>query len=162
MRPGVDISTLFTQSHNKMLRYAGKLIPDYDNRKEIVQLVFVKFWEKRVTNLSEGYLKIAVKNACINFLIKERTDSWKNQPLSDKLSIDNTEEIITQVVYHIQDEIELFPPQRKKIFQMWTEGSKPKRIAEELGLSIQTVKNEKCQALKILKSKFPNLNLCDL
>ena len=62
------------------------------------------------------------------------------------------DEIKADVLTQMKDKIEDLPPKCKQIFKMaFFERLKNTDIAEKLGLSLQTVKNQKVRAIKLLR-----------
>jgi RNA polymerase sigma-70 factor (ECF subfamily) len=65
-----------------------------------------------------------------------------------------------EVVREVHAAIEALPPQCRKIVRMsFVEGMKNQEIAEQLKLSVQTVKNQKVRAIYLLKMKLLNTNI---
>lgn len=62
------------------------------------------------------------------------------------------DEIKVDVLTQVKDKIECLPPKCKQIFKMaFFERLKNAEIAEKLGLTLQTVKNQKVRAIKLLR-----------
>jgi len=65
--------------------------------------------------------------------------------------------IRAEIVREIEEAVSQLPPQCRKIITMsYMEGMTNREIAQEMGLSLQTVKNQKNRALGLLKKRLPN------
>ena len=67
-----DFKQIFETYYPRLLRFAGEYTGDRHEAEDIVQNVFLRFWEKRAslppdTNLN-AYLLTMVKNQCMDFL----------------------------------------------------------------------------------------------
>jgi RNA polymerase sigma-70 factor (ECF subfamily) len=149
---------LFRSWYARLTMYACKFLSDRQEAENIVQMVFIKYWEKRrelkIKNL-QSYLLVAVRNSCLNEL--------NRQPhflsVGDQFNIagpdveDNGfDEELMERISKVIDEM---PPQRQKIFKLGRfEGLKYKEIAVKLGISPKTVEVQMGKALKTLRETF--------
>ncbi len=125
-----------------------KHLPSYGINKVILKqlLPFVPFYP-------------TVRHRCIDQLRKQRVameyaDSIQQSPEQDQETA-NEQIIRAEVLAHIYNAVELLPDQCRSIFKLnFIEGLKNDEIAEALGLSIQTVKNQKVKALQLLRLKL--------
>lgn len=108
-----------------------------------------------------AYLHVAVRNQCFT-LLRHRQMKQSHQEaifnlLAEQQPGDFTIELIqADLMRKIFEQVELLPPKMKEIFlYSYKEGLKPAEIARELGLNVQTVKNRKVNALKLLKTALP-------
>lgn len=149
---------LFRAWYGPMVVYALRIVPDKMEAESIAQAVFLKLWEKRrelrIRSLN-NYLKVAVRNRCMNFLRGER----KHLSIDDHLLLADEEgedELPdAQLLEKLNQAIAQMPPQRQKIFKMSRfEGYKYKEIADCLELSPKTVEAQMGKALKYLRALF--------
>lgn len=75
-----DIATfnlLFKEIYLQLYFHCRRFIPDPEEAKDLLQNVFLRFWEKReeieIQTSLEAYLFRAVQNECLNFLRSPRT-----------------------------------------------------------------------------------------
>ncbi len=133
---------LYTLSY----RYAGR----HEIAEEIVNDVFITIWNKASTITIESsmknYLIRAVINSSLNYIKKEKNDSKRQEDynigqetiedLSDRY--DEEENLLVR----LERALELLPPQCKKVMMMSRfDKMKQQEIAENLNISIKTVKN---------------------
>lgn len=149
------------KSHFKALHaYANVILKDEDDAEEIVQNMFLKFWEKRellnVQTSLKAYLYKCVYHDSLNFLKHQKiktkyqdfaayTRNEEHLPASSKIEM-------TELEYNLGLALNELPEQCRTIFQMSRfEELKYREIAERLGLSIKTIENQMGKALKILR-----------
>jgi RNA polymerase sigma-70 factor, ECF subfamily len=151
---------LFRKYYASLCRYADGLLHDTDEAEEIVQQVFVGFWEKRedivITQSLKSYLYRAVHNHCLNRIkhlkIRETHQSYVAHYEADSY------EAVAEVVHKNELEVRIYeaigrlPVQCQRVFKMSRfEELKYQEIADQLGISIKTVENHIGKALKILR-----------
>ncbi|MGQ1891564.1 RNA polymerase sigma-70 factor [Thermophagus sp. OGC60D27] len=157
---------LFRSQYARLVVFAMRFIPDRMEAENIVQMVFIKLWEKRKELKIESlnaYLMMVVRNQCLNELRRFRNhlsvDDLFQLPIIDDHEAERDEELLEK----IYTTINAMPPQRQKIFKMSRlEGMKYKEIAETLGISHKTVEAQMGKALKTLREAFkPTTKLLD-
>ncbi len=126
--------------------------------EEIVNDVFLKLWETaaslQIESSLKAYIYRAVINRSLNELDKTKRDQQHQKELSrrpeDHFEIRQMEDNELKVrLYHAIDEL---PEQCQKVFRMSRfEGLKQQEIADQLDISIKTVKNHITHALKQLQ-----------
>ena len=152
--------TVFNNYFPLLVAFANKYIQDLDLAKEIVQVVFVKLFEKRnsleITTSIKSYLYKMVYNDCLNAINSQKITSRHYSQYARQIDImadylDVIEQ--TEKELRIFKAIEKLPPQCKLILQQSRfEGKKNKVIADELNISIRTVETQISKALKLLKA----------
>lgn len=148
---------LFRAWYARLVLFAFKFLSDRQEAENIVQMVFIKYWEKRKELKIESlnsYLMTAVRNSCLNEL-KRRPHFYSVEEqfnLAEEKDEDGYDE---ELIKKVQDAIDEMPPQRQKIFKMSRfEGVKYKEIASRLGISPKTVEAQMGKALKTLREMF--------
>ncbi len=156
----IDFETLFKTHYKALHAYASVILKDEDDAEEIVQQLFLKFWEKRellsVQTSLKAYLYKCVYHDSLNYL--------KHQKVKNKYQ-DFTQHRMENVyndrieVVELQAQINLalndLPEQCRTIFQMSRfEELKYREIADALGLSVKTVENQMGKALRIMRIKL--------
>ncbi|SEM76470.1 RNA polymerase sigma-70 factor, ECF subfamily [bacterium A37T11] len=163
MKDSATFEHMFRNHHVALCMYASRITHSSDDAEDIVEEVFMQCWNNGQLFDNEehaGYfLYRAVKNAALNHLkIQKRA---ANKYVQAAKLYDDTEEshlnnlIRAEVICGIYEHIASLPPQEEKVMLLSVrENKKLQEIAEELSLSLQTVKNCKSRALKHLRLKF--------
>ena len=101
---------------------------------------------------AKTFLYVSIKNLCFNYLRdkKETIDYTNQEVINREYHFKNRliEEETYRIVSHAIDSL---PPQSSKIIKMCLEGKQNKEIAEILGISVNSVKTLKYNALSTLK-----------
>ena len=160
---------LFKTHYNALHAYAQMMLKDEDLAEEIVQGMFLKFWEKRL-NLQiqsiKAYLYKCVYNDSLNYLKQEKTKIKYQQFTLHTMNTEHESAAskieLTELQKRLSIALNQLPEQCRTIFQMSRfEELKYREIAERLGLSIKTVENQMGKALKILRLRLADfLILC--
>lgn len=153
----------FKTLYKPVLHYACSLIDNELAVEDIVEESFIKLWEKRTTVQSAAsvkpYLYAIVRNACIDFLRKTKSEAEARkeiQGLSD-ITTSPLQDATTFPDIHLNIEAALLhlPQRKRQIFSMFHLQHKTiSQIAAELSLSTGSVKNQKSRALELLRLYF--------
>ncbi|SDL10242.1 RNA polymerase sigma-70 factor, ECF subfamily [Pedobacter sp. ok626] len=154
---------LFRTHHAPLCYYAERITNSRDNAEDAVGEVFLKCWSKATQFDNEDHARFflyrAVKNASMNKLRTDLRVANKHNMVSP--DAEDTEEshldrlVRSEVLREIYQEIDALPPQEKKVILLSLEdGKKLKDIADELNLSLQTVKNCRSRAVARLRFKL--------
>ncbi len=137
-----------------------------DNRsvaEEIASTTLLKLWEKhsRFDNITsvKSFLYITARNSSISWLRQHKTGSKKLKELA--LLSENTEKTVLSEILEAEfyrsifRAIDSLPAQCKKICRMlFIEGKDSGEIAQELGLSLSTIRNQKARAIQLLRRRL--------
>jgi len=148
---------LFRKYFKNLTWFAIKMVKSHEIAEEVVQDLFVNFWEKRheleLKVSIKAYLYRAVHNNCIHATKKDKLHDSSELTLVNELTEDfenllETSELETRI-YGL---IEQLPTECKRIFKLSRfEELKYKEIAERLQISIKTVETQMSRALKFLR-----------
>jgi RNA polymerase sigma-70 factor (ECF subfamily) len=153
----------FDYYYSGLCIYANKYIGDLSASEEIVQDVFVRFWEKRenieIESSVRSYLFRAVYNQSMNLLKHKKIEYAyclhnivnPNNLYEEQWSLFNESEL-----RHVLDQaISKLPARCKEVFELSRfENLKNKEIAEKLGITEKTVENQITKALKVLREEL--------
>lgn len=133
--------------------------------EDIVTDLFTKLWERNSSFESidhiQAFLYRSAKNACINYLNKEKLHAQKHELIAAKINAEPAPNYLDHMIRaevwaEIYRAIENLPSQCRKVISLsYIEGRSNQEIADELELSMQTVKNYKQRGLNVLRE---NLN----
>jgi RNA polymerase sigma-70 factor, ECF subfamily len=169
---------VFRKHYQALCNYACGILKDMDDAEEVVQSIFLKFWEQReeieISVSLKSYLYRAIHNTCLNRLKHLKIQETYRQYAGDYL--ENTFDSATDMMdkneleNRIAEALDKLPEQCKLIFKMSRfEELKYQEIADKLGLSVKTIENQIGKALKIMRTEladylpivfFLMLNLC--
>ena len=152
---------LFQQFYRPLVMYAARLIGIRTEAEDIVEEVFIKFWEKSsfemVDHNLRSYLYQSVHNHCLNLLEKnapvklESTDFLSDIPDSEMLD----EAEWNARMDEIYREIDCLPVRTREIFvAVVLNGKHYQEVANELNISLNTVKKTLSRALATLRSNL--------
>ncbi|WP_308992362.1 RNA polymerase sigma-70 factor [Mariniflexile litorale] len=156
--------TFFNKNYEDLVIYANGYLFDKAASEDVVQEVFIYIWEKsykiEIESSLHGYVYTMVRNRCLNFLKSLKlTDSFNalefNVNLITEHVFDSTSEENKKIVYHqILKIVDTLPDRMQQIVKLkFLHNFKYSEIAEELGISVNTVKTQ----LKRAKSKITEL-----
>ncbi len=147
---------------------ATKYIFNPDEAKEIVNDVFVQIWHKRemITYPVHAYLLRSVQNGCLNYLRSLRTreqviDEYRKELLDyqEEFCLNDNNPIQVLEFEDLQRQIETIvdelPEKCRIVFENYLySGKSPAEIAEELNISINTVRVQIKNALDKIKLRL--------
>ena len=142
--------------------YGQKLFPiAEDEARNIVQDVFLKFWDERtsinIQSSVKAYLFVSVRNKCLDFVRKEKK-SPETIDISDLRETENDSfetYILSELESLLNKSLEKLPDRCREIFELSRfSGLKNKEIAAQLKITEKTVENQMTKALRILKTEL--------
>lgn len=152
---------VFRQHYAVLCNYAYTFLRDRDEAEEIVQSVFLAFWEKRLSleihTSIKAYLFSMVRNASLNSLIRKKMqEKYAQQKLQNSDSSESIQPVESEeLAQRIAAALQKLPEQCRVIFTMSRfEELKYAEIAAELNLSVKTVENQIGKALKIMREQL--------
>jgi RNA polymerase sigma-70 factor (family 1) len=162
---------LFRKYYPRLFAFAQRFIQDEDLSKDIIQEVFITFWERRATFKSistEGFLYKMVRNHCLNYIRDQKVFENKTVKLENASKLEELYRIAIvkdEPYYLIEDELnkeienvlKKLPETCRKVFELSrTEGLMNKEIAERMNFSVKNVEKYISQALKAFNGYFEN------
>jgi RNA polymerase sigma-70 factor (ECF subfamily) len=150
---------LFKQYYKPLVLFATALLKQKEAAEDIVTTSFVKLWDKKASiekpEAIKSYLYTTVRNGCLNDLRNEKVKSENEKVLS--LYPEWEEPVLhyiirAETINEIVNRIELLPTQCRQVFKkFFVEGKDYTTIAEEMKLSVNTVRNQKRRGLILLR-----------
>ena len=152
---------LFQRYYRPLVLFSGSLLEDLTSPEDIVQDIFYQFirtkaYGKITPDSLSTYLFRSVRNACLNKIQRE-----KEYLHCDLLAYDTIEEkaitISPEIITAIRQAIDQLPEKtRAVILSVVIGGKKYKETAENLNISVNTVKTLLNHGLKLLRKQFPD------
>lgn len=148
---------LFAEYYDALVRFAQSFLFDQQECEDLVQDLFIHIWENadqiNITTSMKSYFYQAVRNKCINHLRALKVKDKNNTMYADAIaqSDEDIEVFDVQLIESIKESIKELPEQMGQIFTLkLIENKKREEIANELGISVNTVKTQ----LQRAKSKL--------
>lgn len=153
---------LFDHHRNKVFFIARQMLHSESAAEDAVQEIFLKLWLHN-TKLAEvsnftAYLNTVTRNHIYNTLRKKAgEEKLLHTLLEQELQTPGSPETMNTVAFHelqelLKNAMQVLSPQQKKVFEKSRlEGLKQEQIAQEMGLSRETVKKYLADALDTLR-----------
>lgn len=158
---------LFTTYWEFVFDAAFRKLGDEDTAQDLTQEIFISLWENRgtleITGSLQGYLYGAVKYKVINYIRLQANRSGHQLELTYLMNQQSTVETDAQLMLKdlnrdVDAAMALLPERMRLVVSMSRNQDRSiKEIAAELGLSVQTVKNQITAAMKILREHLSYL-----
>lgn len=157
---------LFDHFYRALCFYSAKIICNEEEAKDIVQDVFVNFYEQDLSIFSnfkaiKTYLYASIQNRSLNYLRDLNTRERNYRQLNLGKEVEESvicQQIHSEVIAEIFEAIEELPERCRTIFKMfYVEGLEEKAIAEQLNVSVNTIKTQKLRAKLYLKENLGEL-----
>lgn len=155
---------VFNHFYKGLVLYANNFLYDQQASEDVVQEVFISLWENakniEIKSSLKAYLYAMVRNKCLNYLKSVKiTDDLNVIDLNSMLVLDEDLDLISEeektILYnHILKIIDTFPESMQQVFKLkFIQNYKYEEIADELGISVNTVKTQLKRAkMKISES----------
>ncbi|SHN36485.1 RNA polymerase sigma-70 factor [Chitinophaga sp. CF418] len=158
---------LFRDHYQPLCLFAYSYLKDMDAAKDVVQDFFFRCWGKRESlstpDSFEKYAFRAIRNSVINYQQSIATRNRHNtqsaapdiyDPQSEESVLQKEDQLKAALLLAIQG----LPEQRRKIFLLSNgEGYKYSEIADQLNISINTVKTQLRKAYETLRQERERL-----
>lgn len=150
---------LFENYHQLLCSVAHRIVRDPDVAKDIVQDVFVKFWNNRktteITLSLSAYLKRSVINTALNELEKiqrHRKADLINIPPDSLVQHGDQEFAHQELSRQLENAIDKLPIRTRAVFVLIrNEEMSYKEVGESLDISVKAVEKEMMKALRLLR-----------
>lgn len=154
---------LFNHLYPGLYLYANRIVFNSPVAEDIVIDTFVSFWIKRLDFNSlaaiKSFLIITTRNNCFNHLDKVKVRKRAKLEIEIITALEErtrlTEIARREVVNEIFRIIEDLPPRCQKVLiLMYSEGLDNQEIAEIMGISKNTVRNQRKRGIQLLKARL--------
>ncbi len=158
---------LFNDYYSQLIEFAKSFLFDQQESEDIVQELFVHIWENaqkiNIETSVKSYFYQSIRNKCLNRLKSLKVKDKNNLLYMDAVinSGDDLKHFDSKLLTTIMQSIDELPEQMGKVFKMkMLDGESREAIAEELNVSINTVKTQLQRAKAKLREKLlDNTNL---
>ncbi|MBE9598675.1 sigma-70 family RNA polymerase sigma factor [Pedobacter sp. MC2016-24] len=155
---------VFRFYYPSLCQFTGRLI-GRDFAEDLVEELFLRLWSSEKTFNNEEHLKAflyhSIKNASLDFLKTTKRAVDRNTLFTEEHSFNEADYLAgiirSEVLIELYQAIAELPTEKGRIIKMtYLDGKSNQETAAELGISIQTVKNQKLRGLALLKNKLPD------
>lgn len=163
------LKMLFQYFYKPLVMYALKFLPQLEEAEDVVQVIFIKFWEqeqyKKVDNYLRSYLYHAVKNRCLT--LNESREGIVMEPVESLLEFSEEEspdeEEWAERIQQVRDEVALLSERsRQVLLAIVVERKRYKEVADALNVSVNTVKTTLQRALSTLRERLDKKTFAQL
>jgi RNA polymerase sigma-70 factor (ECF subfamily) len=164
--PVTSFELFFKDNYKSFCFFASRYLNDPQLAEDIVSDVALKVWEKKdeLKNAAalKNYFYTSIRNACLNHITKEKSRKERlgnnSVPLHDESILENI--IRTETLRELEVAIESLPVQCRNVFiKLFREGKSLSEVAEEMGLSIFTIKAQRQRGIKLLRERLISSSL---
>ena len=164
-----EFKALYKQYYGPLVNFINQYLNNVENSKEVVQITFLKFWDKKdtlqITSSFKNYLYRSTKNTMIDYLRKyEKLDIISDHDSSIINNLPDSDDaflspfIIREEIFKAMD---LLKPKNREIFRLSKfEGLTYEEIAKHLNISKRSVEDNIARAtikLREIISENPNI-----
>lgn len=154
---------IYQQYFRVLFIHAYKKLQDKEEARDLIQELFTTLWTKRaylsLNSSLVAYLYTAVRNRILDHYAHQDVQSRYVSSLQQFVDVEpvETDHHIREkeLLEVIEKEIQALPSKMREIFELSRKSHfSHKEIAEQLGISEQTVAKQVSNALKILRTKL--------
>lgn len=158
---------LYKRYQEKVYATAYFLLRDEDDAHDMLQEVFWTIWEKRsdidTSRPFQPYVLTITRNKCTNRLKSAKVQLRSKQDyryVKDTATAPHATLEIAELGAQIRSAIaEISAPAARRAFELsYLENKSQKEIADEMNISLGTVKNQVSRALKVVREKLSHIN----
>ena len=152
---------VYRHIYERMYWLARRYIKEQEEVEDITAEAFLELWRHRqefqgLASVS-AYMYVVVRNQCFALLRRRRVRQERQDELERLLGDPDPnefyiEQLRTELLQKIFAAVDRLPERMREIFLLsYREGLKPAEIAERMQLKVQTVSNQKINAIRVLK-----------
>lgn len=152
------LKKIFFEFYPALCVFAERYINCSETCRDIVQETFFKIWKNRkqieISSSFRNFLITSVRNACTDYLRREKMTTYMEQKASKKFFPASPEDIYTLNELHqkINEALEKLPENSRQAFELHRfQDMTYTQIADEMHISVKTVESYISKALKILR-----------
>jgi RNA polymerase sigma-70 factor (ECF subfamily) len=159
----ISLDDFFNSNYLIFNSFAFNYLSDKNECEDIVQEVFVTFWEQKkiFPNLIsvKAYFYTSIRNMCLNHI---KHDLVKRKYFKESQSKIESTEFFLEGIFRkeangiIYDAINKLPLMEKKVLLLSLKEYSNEEIAKELNIKLNTVKTHKSRAYQVLRKRLGN------
>lgn len=156
---------IFEDHYNALCRYAMRYLFTFDDAEDVVQSVLISFWNNRrgthFTGSVTSYLFAAVAKSALKRIRDDRKayfadiEAFADEladavPVEDEAATGKLRSSLEKVIAALPDN------QRRVLFEIAVNGKRYKTVAQEMDISVNTVKTHYSRSLRSLREMKPD------
>lgn len=150
----------YARFHQAVYANICKLVAEAQMAEDILQDVFLSFWEHRHTvdmSNAGGWLFVVSYNKSMTFLKKKLRDTSVLLPDTEYLSAVSEEQPVDEALFQlrlsmVEEAVDHLPPRKKEVFRLCRyDGKSADEVAELLGISVFSVKDYLKQSTQFIR-----------
>lgn len=150
----------YARFHQAVYANICKLVAEAQMAEDILQDVFLSFWENRHTvdmSNAGGWLFVVSYNKSMTFLKKKLRDTSVVLPDTEFLTEVSEEQPVDEVLFQlrlsmVEEAVDHLPPRKKEVFRLCRyDGKSADEVAELLGISVFSVKDYLKQSTQFIR-----------
>jgi RNA polymerase sigma factor (sigma-70 family) len=151
---------LFVKYYKLLLANAYSLLLDENEAKDIVQNFFVELWEKKIyldlQDSAKGYFYKSIHNRCINSHYKTVLIKKRPPQLFDVILRNDDDDTFSEQLHtKLESAMKVMPAQKREALRLvYMQDKKYVDAAQDMGISINSLKTHLKSGLKILRKKL--------
>lgn len=151
---------LFQKYYRPLIMFAMRYLGGQDKAEDVVQSLFITVWERKKAFFSEESLHVflynSVRNICLNLLKHERVEKkYADYILTNEKDFEKEYDWLEEELYEsLFKAIDELPPRCREVFLLSLDGKKNEEIAQELHITLLTVKTQKKKAIRYLRERL--------
>ncbi len=163
---------IYDQYSHKLFSFVFKILKDESEAEDIVQEVFLKIWESRYKlddlKFLNSYIFTIAYNNSIDLIRKRINNSKYLEHLKNSSIFQTSTTTISDIEFNeLNDQVNKLisnlPERQKQVYLLHREnGLTYPEIAQQLGISKNTVENHMAKALKYLRQNLDNSLLINM
>lgn len=148
--------------------YAAHYVKDASLAEDIVQEVFIKFWQYKGTfesfNNIKAFLYSLTKNGCLNMQRGQERENSKRLKIAafDAAKEPPVDDLIVKMEYlaAINLFVQQLPQKMREVFMLsFEEGLSIEEISQRMNIAVKTVRNQKYKSLVLLRKQFGHMGI---
>lgn len=154
---------LFVSMYPSVCNIANYYLKNEMQSKDIAQESFIKWWDKRNVLRTfaavKSFLYVTVRNQSLNYLRDHRKEVDISGVLTEEDDDFDLMVMEEEAINALYAAIDRLPAQSARIMRLVIKGYKNPEIADQLGISVNSVKTLKYNALNVLRKELNGFGL---
>ena len=148
---------LFEAYYKSLVSWANTFLNDLGVAEDVVQEFFIALWNQEIhrelkPETLSSFLRVLVRNRCYNRLTKRDIFTCFVSVERVDCMFEEYDDSKDQLIAKVMDEVALLPNRSREILNgVFVEGMKYQEVADQLGVSINTVKTQMGRSLQFLR-----------